>query len=69
MTKDVLKIFAIFTGLEKLGFLVQKSLVLKVSPGGRCVPHNFVHLVTLRGTHVSFIVDLVVHQIKYIMER
>ena len=34
-----------------------------------CAPQNFVRLVTFRGTRVHLIVYLVVHQIKYLMER
>ena len=48
---------------------VQKSVLLKASSGEHCVPHNFVHLVTLQGTCVGLIVYLVVHQMIYVMER
>ena len=39
-------------------------MLLKVSSGERCVPRNFVLLVTLEGTRVRFIVYLAVHQMK-----
>ena len=42
----------------------QKSVLLKASSGKCCVPHNFVVLVTLGGTHVCLIVSLAVHQMK-----
>ena len=52
-------------GLEKIGFLVHKS-----PSSGECyVPHNFVHLATLRETRVCQIVQLVVDQMKHVMER
>ena len=47
----------------------RKSVLLKASSGERCAPRNFVHLVTLRGTRIRLIVHLVVHQMKYVMER
>ena len=47
----------------------QKSVLLKASSGERCAPCNFVHLVALQGTCVRLIVYLVVHQMKYVMER
>ena len=40
-------------------------MLLKASSGERCACRNSVHLVTLRGTCVR----LVVHQMKYVMER
>ena len=43
----------------------QKSVLLKESPGECCAPHNFVYLVTLRGTCVHLIMWLTVHQIYY----
>ena len=43
----------------------QKYVLLKESPGECCAPHNFVHLVTLRGTCVCLIMWLTVHQIYY----
>ena len=46
-----------------------KSVLLKTSSGERCAPQNFVHLATFRGTRAHFIVYLVVHQMKYLMER
>ena len=55
---------------EKIRFSgARKSVLLKASSGERCAPRNFVHLVTLRGTRVHLVVYLVVHQIKYAMER
>ena len=45
------------------------SVLLKASSGERCEPRNFVHLVTLRGARIRLIVHLVVHQMKYVMER
>ena len=48
---------------------VQKSALLKASSGESFVPHNFVHLVTSRGTCVHLNVYLVVYQMKYVMER
>ena len=54
----------------KIGFSgARKSMLLKASSGELCAPHNFVHLVTLRGTCVRLIVYLVVHQMKYVTER
>ena len=47
----------------------RKSMFLKASSGERCAPRNFVHLVTLQDTRVRLIVYLVVHQMKYVMER
>ena len=47
----------------------QKSMLLKASSGEHCVPCNFVHLLTLRGTCICLIVYLVLHQIKYVRER
>ena len=47
----------------------RKSVLLKASSGERCAPRNFVHLVALQGTCVRLIVYLVVHQMKYVMER
>ena len=46
----------------------RKSVLLKASSGERA-PRNFVHLATLRGTRIRLIVHLVVHQMKYVMER
>ena len=34
----------------------RKSVILEASPGERCTPQNFVHLVTFRGTSVHLIV-------------
>ena len=42
----------------------QKSVLLKESSGECCAPRNSVHLVTLHGTCLRFIVYLVVHQMK-----
>ena len=50
-------------------FGARKSVLLKASSGEHCAPQNFVHLATFRGTRVHLIVYLVVHQIKYLMER
>ena len=47
----------------------RKSVLLKPSSGERCAPQNFVQLVTFRGTRVHLIMYLVVHQMKYLMER
>ena len=47
----------------------RKFVFLKASSGEPCAPPNFVHLVTLRGTRVHLIMYLVVHQLKYVMER
>ena len=47
----------------------RKSVLLKASSGGHCAPQNVVHLATFRGTRVHLIVYLVVHQMKYLMER
>ena len=47
----------------------RKSVLLKTSSGECCAPQNFVHLATFRGTRAHFIVYLVVHQMKYLMER
>ena len=47
----------------------RKSVLLKTSSGECCAPQNFVHLVTFRGTRVHLIVYLIVHQMKYLMER
>ena len=52
-----------FSRLEKLGFLVYKSVLFK-SSSGECAPHNFVLLVTLQGTRVCHILYLIVHQMK-----
>ena len=52
------------TELVKLGFLAQKSVLLKASSGERCTPRNFAHFVALRGTRVRLIMFFVVHQIK-----
>ena len=40
------------------------SVLLKTNSGARCVPCNFVLLVTLRRTSVSLTVYLTVHQMK-----
>ena len=45
-----------------------KSVPLKASSGKRA-PQNFVHFATFRGTQVHLIVYLIMHQIKYLMER
>ena len=50
-------------------FGARKSVLLKASSGEYCAPQNFVHLRIFRGTQVHLIVYLVVHQIKYRMER
>ena len=50
--------------LEKLGFLVHESLC-----SSKQLQENVVHLATFRGAQVHFNVYLVVHQIKYFMER
>ena len=56
--------------VEKISFSgAQKSMLLKASSGERCATHNFVHLVTLQGTRVHLKVYLVMHQMKYVMER
>ena len=47
----------------------QKSVLLKVNSGDLCAPHNFLHLVPLQGACVHLIVYLVIHQMKYVMER
>ena len=47
----------------------RKPVLIKASSGKRCAPRNFVQLVTLRDTHVRLIVYLVVHQMKYVMEK
>ena len=47
----------------------RKSVLVKATSGERCVPQNFVHLATFRGTRVHLIVYLVVHQMKYLTER
>ena len=47
----------------------RKSVLLKASSGERCAPQNVVHVATFRGTRVYLIVYLVVHQMKYHMER
>ena len=49
----------------------RKSVLLKAISGERGAPRNFVHLVTLRDTHVRLIVYLVVlvHQMKYVIDR
>ena len=65
-----LNFVVIISGLEKIRFSgTRKSVLLKASSGERCAPQNFVHLVTFRGTRVHLIVYLVVHQMKYLMER
>ena len=51
-------------GLEKLDFLVPQSKFRKTLCASK-----FVHLVNFRGTRVHLIVYLVVHQMKYLMER
>ena len=56
-----------FSGLERLGFLVH--MLLKASSGERCAPQNFVHLAIFWGTRVHLSAYLVVHQIKYLVER
>ena len=41
----------------KIGFSgAWKSHLLKASSGESCAPHNFVHLVTLKGTCVCLMV-------------
>ena len=50
--------------LVKLGSLVHKSLC-----SSKQVQENIVHLATLHNTHVCLIVYLIVHQMKYIIER
>ena len=47
----------------------RKSVLIKTSSGKRCAARNFVHLLTLHDTRVRLIVYLVVHQMKYAMER
>ena len=42
----------------------QKFIMLKASSSGCCVPHNFVLLLALGGTHVHLIINLTVHQMK-----
>ena len=41
-------------GLEKLGFLVTKPVLLKASWGEHCAPHNFVLFTRLAGTRSSY---------------
>ena len=53
----------------KIGCLVQESLLIKAGSGEHCANSNFVHFVTLRGTCVCLIMYLVVHQMKYVVER
>ena len=50
-------------------FGARKSVLLKASSGERRTPQNFVHLAIFRGIQGHLIVYLVVHQIKYLMER
>ena len=57
-----------FQGWKIRFFGARKSVLLKAS-SEHCAPQNFVHLATFRGTRVHLIVYLVVHQIKYLMER
>ena len=52
------------SGLEKLGFLVHESLC-----SSKQVQENIVHLVTLQGTHARLIVNLLVEQMKHVMEK
>ena len=42
----------------------RKFVFLKASSEERCAPHNFVLLVTLRGTRVRLIFYVAVHQMK-----
>ena len=53
-----------FTGLGKLGFLEHRSLLLKATSRERCMPRNFVLLVTFGDTHVPLIVCLFVYKMK-----
>ena len=55
------------TGKIKLSD-AQKSVLPKASSGEQCMPRNFVQLVNLQGTHLHFIVYLIVRQMKYVME-
>ena len=47
----------------------RKSVLVKAGSGEHCATSNFVHFVTLRGTCVCLIMYLVVHQMKYVVER
>ena len=60
----------IVTRAGKISFSdARKSVLLKATSKEHCMPRNFVHFVTLRGTCVRLIVYLVLQEMKYVMER